>query len=212
MITVKIFQFNFVQENSYLLYDETKEAIIVDCGAYFPEEEQKLVDYVEQNKLSIVRNICTHLHFDHIFGNKFIKEKFGIEPEASENDATLLPELTAQVGPYGIELLRPEEKIKKFIAPGDIIKFGDSELLSLSVPGHSPGSLCFYNKKNDFLLSGDALFKGSVGRTDFWYGNTEQLLTAIREELLTLPAKTVVYPGHGPKTTIAEELETNPFL
>ncbi|MDH6534057.1 MBL fold metallo-hydrolase [Parabacteroides sp. 52] len=212
MITIKSFNVNFFSENTYILYDDTLEAVIIDCGCIQPEEEMEIKEYIEQNKLVLKHNLCTHLHLDHILGNAFIYNTYGLHPEAHKADEENLPCLEAQARLFGLPIEIKNIPIEKYIIGGEPIYFGHSELTAILVPGHSPGSLAFYNKKNGYLFSGDALFANSIGRTDLWGGNQEVLVTAIKEKLLTLPEETIVYPGHGPETTVFAEKMNNPFL
>ena len=154
----------------------------------------------------------THLHFDHIFGNAFVKETFGIGTEANDADWPWAENIRERVARFG---LRYEEKIpaiERVLNDGDEILFGNSRIVAIAVPGHSPGSLAYHLPQEKMLFSGDALFKGSIGRTDFPDSNHRQLIMAIREKLLTLPEETVVYPGHDRKTTIAFEKGNNMFV
>jgi Zn-dependent hydrolases, including glyoxylases len=212
MITVKIFEFNHFSELCYLLYDETKEAVIIDCGAFEEYEEKELTDYVTKNGLTIKRLLCTHLHLDHIFGNHFIHKTYGIKPEAHQADVEQLPRTDEQATRFGLGDKVKHIDIESYIIEDTNIKFGHSEIKALLVPGHSPGSIAFYSEKDKFVMSGDALFNGSIGRTDLWGGSQSTLTGAIKEKLLTLPDDTIVYPGHGPQTTIAKEKLYNPFL
>lgn len=213
MITVKQFQFNFVGENTYLLFDETKEAVLIDCGCMTPEEENTLKSFISLNNLSLKKYLCTHLHFDHIIGNSFVLNTYGLNPEANYLDVEHLPKVSTQMASMGIQLPEIADiPIKHYIKDGDIIQFGNSELKALLVPGHSPGSLAFYCEADGFVIVGDALFKGSIGRTDLWMGNYETLIHSINKQLLTLPDSTTVYSGHGESTTIKQEKQNNPFL
>jgi glyoxylase-like metal-dependent hydrolase (beta-lactamase superfamily II) len=213
MISVKTFQFNLLAENTYLLYDETKESVIIDCGCLSEREEKVLSNFISQNDLILKRLLCTHLHFDHVLGNAFIHQAYGIKPEAHRNEVTLLPSVKEQIQfmmnmPVPVHFIDVED----FIEDNEIIRFGQSELTALLVPGHSPGSLAFYSPKDDFIVAGDVLFQGSIGRTDLWGGNYNALITAIKEKILPLPDETVVYPGHGPSTSVIEEKTNNPFI
>ena len=161
-----------------------------------------------------VRLLCTHLHFDHIIGNAFIRDTYGLLPEASQKDVEALPSLEEQMAGLGLPPSKAFETVPvtKYLSEGDTVRFGQSELQVLATPGHSPGSLSFYTSQDGFVLSGDALFEGSIGRTDLWGGDLRTLITAIREKLLTLPDATVVYSGHGPATTVGIEKNENPYL
>ena len=212
MITIKSFEVNYFSENTYLLYDETGEAVLIDCGCLRKEEQKELSDFITQNGLILKRYLCTHLHLDHIVGNEFIYETYGLSPEAHKADVEGLPSPSEQAKGFGLPIQIKNVPIGKYLVNGEIVKFGKSELKVLSVPGHSPGGLAFYNEKNGFVIVGDYLFAGSVGRTDLWGGNQEVLIAAIHDKLLTLPDETIVYPGHGPETRIIDEKLDNPYL
>lgn len=212
MITIQAFQFNYFQENTFVLHDDTKEAVIIDCGCCRKEEEKLLSDYITENKLTVKHLLCTHLHLDHIFGNPFANQTYGLKPEAHKADVEQLPSPEAQAKQFGVPGKMVNIPVEKYLVGNEVVKFGHSELLVLTVPGHSPGSVAFYNKKNGFVIVGDALFAGSIGRTDLWGGNQEVLIAAINDKLLSLPDETVVYPGHGPETRIIDEKLNNPYL
>jgi glyoxylase-like metal-dependent hydrolase (beta-lactamase superfamily II) len=212
MITVKTFVFNVISVNTYLLYDETKEAVIIDCGCMFAPEEKKLADFIAQNGIQIKRSLCTHHHFDHILGNNFVYQTYGIKPEAHRYEIELLPSIMQQIKSMGARMPVELLEVEDFLNENEIIRFGESELETLLVPGHSPGSLAYYCRKDSFIVVGDVLFKGSIGRSDLWGGNHEALITAIKDKILSLPDKTIVYPGHGPATTVFKEKLNNPFL
>lgn len=212
MITIKSFEFNYFQENTFLLYDDTREAVLIDCGCCRKEEEKELTDFILENKLTLKHLLCTHLHVDHVFGNGFIYKTYGLKPEANKQDVEKLPSPDEQAKLFGLRQHVENVPVEKYIVGGEIIKFGTSELQVLTVPGHSPGSIAFYNKKNSFAIVGDALFAGSIGRTDLWGGNQEVLVAAIHDKLLSLPDETVIYPGHGPETRVIDEKFNNPYL
>ena len=212
MITIKSFEFNYFQENTFLLYDDTREAVLIDCGCCRKEEEKELTDFILENKLTLKHLLCTHLHVDHVFGNGFIYKTYGLKPEANKQDVEKLPSPDEQAKLFGLRQHVENVPVEKYIVGGEIIKFGTSELQVLTVPGHSPGSIAFYNKKNGFAIGGDALFAGSIGRTDLWGGNQEVLVAAIHDKLLSLPDETVIYPGHGPETRVIDEKFNNPYL
>ena len=212
MITIKSFEFNYFQENTFLLYDDTREAVLIDCGCCRKEEEKELTDFILENKLTLKHLLCTHLHVDHVFGNGFIYKTYGLKPEANKQDVEKLPSPDEQAKLFGLRQQVENVPVEKYIVGGETIKFGTSELQVLTVPGHSPGSVAFYNKKNGFAIVRDALFAGSIGRTDLWGGNQEVLVAAIRDKLLSLPDETVIYPGHGPETRVIDEKFNNPYL
>ncbi|MDR3262486.1 MAG: MBL fold metallo-hydrolase [Tannerella sp.] len=212
MITVKIFEFNPIAENTCLLYDETKEAVIIDCGCLSPTEEAVLSGFIAQNELKPKRLLCTHLHFDHVLGNAFIYRTYGILPEAHRNEVELLPSPQEQIRFMNIPFPVDFVEVENYLAENESVSFGQSELTTLLTPGHSPGSLSYYSPKDGFIVVGDALFNGSIGRTDLWGGDYDTLITSIRKKILSLPDGTVVYPGHGTSTTVKREKQYNPFL
>lgn len=211
-MNIKTFEFNPIGENTYILYDETNECVIIDPGCFYHDEEQELLNFILDNNLIVKHLLNTHLHFDHIFGNTFIKEQFHLTTQAHQADEFLLETLPMQMEMFGFKPMSEIPVIGKYIKENDIIEFGNQKLVVLEVPGHSPGSVSFYNTKANYVISGDALFRSSIGRTDLPKGNHAQLLQAIQEKLFTLPPETVVYPGHGPTTTIKHEIQTNPFF
>lgn len=212
MITIKTFEVNYFSQNTYLLYDETREAVLIDCGCVRKEEEKELSSFITDNKLTLKHFLCTHLHLDHIFGTEFIFKTYGLSPEAHSKEVEIIPSANKQAELFGLQASFNAVPVKKYLVGGEIVKFGKSELQVILVPGHSPGSLSFYNKKNGFVMVGDALFSGSIGRTDLWGGNQEVLVAAIKDKLLSLPDETVIYPGHGSETRVIDEKLNNPYL
>ncbi len=212
MTLVAKFTFNPFQENTYVLYDDTKECAIIDPGCYDEKEKSELVDFIEKENLTPVRLINTHCHIDHVFGNHFISEKYNLPLEIHEGELPVLNAVPQVAMMYGIPFGDPIPAVEKFIKEGDIIKFGSSSLESIYTPGHSPASLSFYCKEAKFIIAGDVLFYGSIGRTDLPGGNHNTLISSIKDKLFPLGDDIEVYPGHGPKTTIGYEKKTNPFL
>jgi glyoxylase-like metal-dependent hydrolase (beta-lactamase superfamily II) len=212
MITIKSFEFNHFSVNTYLLHDETGEAVLIDCGCFRKAEELELSKYITENKLTLKYLLCTHLHLDHVFGNGFINKVYGLKPQAHRADAETLPSPQEQAKLFGIQERIQNVPVGKYIVGNEIITFGNSELQVRLVPGHSPGSLIFYNKKNGFAVTGDVIFNRSIGRTDLWGGNQDVLIAAIKDKILSLPDETILYPGHGPATNVIEESLNNPFL
>jgi len=210
-MTIKTFTFNPFQENTYLVYDETKEAVLIDAGCYTAEERETLKRFILQNELEIKRVINTHLHLDHHFGNKFIFDTFKIEPEAGQEDEFMIKGFVNQALFYRLSV-EAAQPLGKYIIDNEKIEFGNSSLIAFAAPGHSPGSMLFYSEKDSVLFSGDVLFQGSIGRTDLPNGDYATLITSINTKVLTLPDSTVVYSGHGPSTTIGYERKNNPFL
>lgn len=209
---IKIFEFNPVAENTYVLFDETKECVIVDAGCFYPYEEKSLLDFIESNDLEVKYLLNTHLHFDHVFGNSFVEKQLNLRPIAHKADEFLLDGMSAQLKMFGFPETPTPPAIAEYIKEGDVIKFGKQTFFVLEVPGHSPGSVAFYNRDCNCVFSGDALFNGSIGRTDLERANHQQLLDSIQRKLFTLPPNTIVYPGHGSSTTVGNELMNNPFF
>ena len=202
--------FNPFMENTYVLSDDTKEAIIVDPGCYVPRENLQLTDYIEKEQLKPVMLINTHGHIDHVFGNKFVKEKYNIELYIHEKDLTTLQQVKEYAPAYGFDNF--EEAVPDhFLDEGDTVKFGHSSLEVLFVPGHAPGHIALVERSQKLCVSGDVLFHRSIGRTDLPGGDTDQLISSIHHQLFALPGDTVVYAGHGETTTIEDEMMYNPF-
>jgi hydroxyacylglutathione hydrolase len=214
MITIQSFVFNPYQVNCFVLYDETGECIIIDAACHFQKEQEKLQEFISDKSLRPVKLITTHYHFDHILGNRFVKKTWpGISIQAQNNVDLDSPfyDLTAQGRLFGMIVSRPPD-IDHLIKHNDVISFGKSKLRAIHVPGHSPCSLVYYCKEQHFAMAGDVLFLEGVGRTDMPDGDHDLLISGIRERLFTLPENTVIYPGHGPETTIGHEKEYNPFV
>jgi len=211
MITIKTLVCNPYQENTYILSDENGACAIIDPGMYGKEEEDALISFLTSNKLNPALLLNTHCHVDHVLGNRLVFEQYGLVPQFHENEVPLLMEVQNYAPQMGFRYeVSPVPEI--FLSPGDVITLGKHQLTCLFAPGHSPGHLCFYNQEQGFLIGGDVLFRGSIGRTDLPGGNHDQLLSSIRNTLYTLPGETIVYPGHGPATTIADEKMSNAFI
>lgn len=197
-------------ENTYLLYDETKECIIIDPGCYEKEEQEALHEFIQTENLKVVQLINTHCHIDHVLGNYFVKDKYKVKLATSAIEEQVLKAVKTYSSNYGFPLYQ-EATVDNYLEEGQQIRFGDSVLDILFVPGHSPGHLVFYNTKENICIGGDVLFLRSVGRTDLPGGDHETLMRSIREKMYALPDGMTVYPGHGPTTTIGEEKQFNPF-
>jgi len=211
MITIQQFTFNPYQENTYILYDETGECVIIDPGVYEGAEQNELVNWIKATDLKPVLLLNTHCHIDHVFGNKFVFDNWGLKPQFHKGELPVLQAVPGYAPQMGLNYeLSPEPAI--FLEETGTVVFGNSELELIFAPGHSPAHLCFYAKEDDFLIGGDVLFYSSIGRTDLPGGNHQQLLNSIREKLLVLPDSVKVYPGHGQPTTIGFEKKHNPFL
>lgn len=212
MTSVATFTFNDFQENTYLLYDDTKECIIIDPGCYRQHEKDELKEFITQNNLKPVRLINTHCHIDHVFGNKFVSELYNLPLEIHEGELPVLKSVPMVCQMYGIPYPEPSPMPGKYIKEGDTIEFGNSKLETLFTPGHSPASISFFCAKDKFLIAGDVLFYGSIGRTDLPGGDFKTLVTVIKEKLLPLGDDVKVYSGHGPATMIGFEKLNNQFL
>ena len=212
MLQVKVFTFNAFSENTYVLYEENGDGIIIDPGCQEAYEQELLVDFIRENNISLKRLILTHGHLDHVAGNAFIFDTYGLKPEIHEKDKRIL----TSAGQYGVVfgmIIRDSPLPEHYIEADSIIRFGKGHTLkALFTPGHSPGHLSFYSEADGFVIAGDALLQGSVGRTDLPGGHGPTLLESIQRELMSLPDNTIVYSGHGPATTIGAERKHNPFL
>jgi glyoxylase-like metal-dependent hydrolase (beta-lactamase superfamily II) len=211
MMTIQTFCFNAFQENTYVLYNEKKEAIIVDPGCYTQIEEKILTDFISKQALTPTLLLNTHCHLDHVFGNNFIHNTYGLTPMIHANEQIILDHFSDAAAKYGI----PVEAYKgpiQYVEDQDIIALGKEEFKVLLTPGHSPGSICFYHEKQDFILGGDLIFKDSVGRTDFPGCNPQDLIKSIRNQILPLPDTLSIYSGHGPVTQLGRERKMNPYI
>jgi len=209
---IEKFTFNAFSENTFIVSDNTKECIIIDPGCYNQHEKNELAKYVTDNNLKPVMLINTHCHIDHIFGNKFAAEKWGLELQINKLELGILENSTDVAKLYGFENYEKSPNAKIFLNEHDEIKFGESKLDILFTPGHSPGHIAFHSAKDKVLISGDVLFKNSIGRTDLPGGNYDTLIKSIKEKILLLEDETIVFCGHGPSTTIGSEKLNNPFL
>lgn len=211
MITIKKFAFNPFEVNTYVLYDEQKKAVLIDCACYDDEERNKLFTFIKSENLTIIRQLYTHCHIDHIVGMAYATDTFSTEPEIHKAALPFIDASKNSASNYGFRLERVINP-SIFINHGDIIMFGNSELEVRYAPGHADGSICFVNHEQKFVITGDVLFNGSIGRTDFPTGSLDVLIDKIKTELFTLGEDYTVYPGHGPKTSIGYEKATNPFI
>lgn len=213
MTKVFMLTFNPFQENTYVVYEtESQEAIIFDPGCLSQQEEQQLQAAIAERGLKPVKLINTHCHLDHVFGNRFVADTYELELGIHPLEQMLLERAPAIGQAYGIPPMKPSPAPAYFLEEGQQLQLGDATFDILLTPGHSPGSLCFYNAKEAYCIVGDVLFNGSIGRTDLPGGDYDALIGSILAKLLRLPNETIVYPGHGPSTTIGEERRSNPFL
>jgi glyoxylase-like metal-dependent hydrolase (beta-lactamase superfamily II) len=212
MTQVHIFEFNPFTENTYVVYDDSGECVIFDPGCYTDAERRELQSFVTSKQLNVVRLINTHCHLDHVFGNNFVSKTWSVLPELHRGELPLLEHYPTTCQLYGIPNVEPSPMPKRFLEAGTQLKFGETQLEILFTPGHSPASLSFYCHDAEFVLAGDVLFFEGIGRTDLPGGNHKLLLESVRKQLFTLPGETIVYPGHGPTTTVRHEMEYNPFF
>ena len=212
MIHIKRFEVNLLEENCYIVSDETHEAVIIDCGAFYNEERQAIVNYINNNRLKPIHLLSTHGHFDHNFGNDTIWRAFGLQPELAAEDENLMDIKKQTEELLGIPYDHEVAPIGRLLSKDDIISFGTHQLTILPTPGHTPGSVTFYCEAEKTAFSGDTLFRMSIGRTDFPGGSWTDMHNSLKNVLAMLPGDTTVYPGHGPVTTIDEERRYNPYM
>lgn len=211
MLQVKKFTFNPFQENTFVVWDESLDCAIVDPGCYGPDEQKALTQFIEKNGLNPVLNLNTHAHIDHVMGNRFLLEKYGLEPQMHEADLRTLK----AAAPYGVLIgLRMDDPPipTQFIDVSKPIQFGQTTFSVFFTPGHAPGHVSFYHADSHSLFSGDVLFQGGIGRFDLPGGHYQTLMNSITEVLFALPPQTKVYCGHGPETSLGFEKERNPFV
>lgn len=211
-LIIQRFVVNMLQENCYVVSDASGECVIIDCGAFYDEEKQAIAAYISQNNLKPVHLLGTHGHLDHNFGNEFINKEYGLKLELSERDNTFITEIDSQRKHFGnmvFDINMPPAG--HFLEENELIRFGTHTLKVIETPGHSRGSVCFYEEEEGVLFSGDTLFQSSIGRTDLDGGSMMMIIQSLRM-LCQLPDTTVVYPGHGLPTTMGDELAHNPYL
>jgi len=211
MFQIKVLTFNPVEENTYVLYNEDNECIIIDPGCYFDEEKEELKCFIENKQLRPTILLNTHCHLDHVFGNKYVAGEYKLTLRIHKNEEQVLQMAPAS----GLMFNLPFDNYTGeliFLKEGDLVSLLNDKLKVIEAPGHSPGSICFYCEKQNFIIGGDVLFQNSIGRTDLPGGSHEALVRNIKEKLFKLPGEVRVYPGHGPETTIGEEMKYNPFL
>lgn len=212
MTNIEVFEFSPFAENTYVVYDESGECAIVDPGCYNPQEKKALRKFIQEKDLKPVALWNTHCHLDHIFGNKYVHDTWGLLPECHKGELFVLQNAPMIAKNYGMPPMEASPEPKNFLEEGDIIGFGKSKFKVLFTPGHSPASVSLYCAESDFILAGDVLFYESIGRVDLPGGNFETLAHSIRTQFYTLPEHTTVLPGHGPGTTIRHEKVYNPFV
>ena len=205
------FVFSPIEVNTYILADQSGDCAIIDCGCYNEEESARLEKFILEKKINPVLLLNTHCHLDHIFGNKFILEKYNLRTFSSELEEGNRKNAIQHAILFGLSMDNSPEP-SGFISHNQIVRFGNTELLVLHVPGHTAGGLAFYSEKNGCVFTGDALFAGSIGRSDLPGGDSEALIRSIKNQLFVLPQSTVVYSGHGIETTIGKEMKSNPYF
>lgn len=210
MLQVKVFEFNPFQENTYILYDETGECVVVDPGCIDPEEELELSGFIDSKQLKVKMLLNTHCHIDHVLGNWFVKEKYKVKLFIHAKEEVVLKSVSSYASNYGFFNYQ-ETSADEFLKEDTHVVFGNQSLKILFVPGHAPGHIAFYDADTKTVIGGDVLFYNSIGRTDLPGGNHQTLIESIHTQLFTLPDDVTVYPGHGPETTIGFEKKTNPF-
>lgn len=209
---IKQFEMNMFSENTYAVWDETHEAALIDVGCFSAEEQNILSHFIEENQLKPVLLLNTHFHLDHVFGLPFIERIYGLRTHGHQDDKFLLDNLAQQCRLFGFEVNERPVPIGTYVNEGDTVRFGHTSLQAIHVPGHSPGSIVYYNADAQAAFVGDVIFRGSIGRTDLEGGNFEQLHIGIQQKLFTLPPDTTLYSGHGPATTVGQEIASNPFF
>lgn len=210
---IKAFTFNPFGETTYVVWDEvTLQGAIVDPGMSSEYENRVLDQFISDNDIHVKYLINTHLHIDHVLGNGHVERHYGVKTSANERDQFLGDSVALQARHFRLNTSSDNVEVKNKLSDGDVLTLGKERLIVIETPGHSPGSISLYCPEGGFLLSGDTLFRRSVGRTDLEGGDAAALVKSIREKLFPLPPQTVVLPGHGPKTSIREEVEANPFV
>lgn len=212
MISVQKFTFNPFQENTYVLFDETKEAVVIDPGCYTKQEKDALTQFIFNNGLTIKNIISTHSHIDHVLGNSFVSKEFKVNIITHKDDLETLTRIPEYAPMYGFTDYEVSPEPNSFFDLDKGYSFGNSHLDIVFVPGHAPGHVAFISHEDKFIINGDCLFYGSIGRTDLPGGNHDTLINSIKTKLFTLPNEYKVYCGHGPETTIGFEKQNNPFL
>lgn len=212
MIEIKTFYFNDLRVCCYIVSDTTSECVVIDPGCSSESELKRVEKYFADNSLTPVKILLTHGHFDHVMGLADVAEKWNLKTYMHEGDIPQIERAKQYCAMFGIDINDPDKVEREYIKDGDIITFGNSELRVIATPGHTKGGVCYYNAEKGVLFSGDTLFASSIGRTDHPGGDYDELIGSITTKLTPLPPQSVVLPGHGPSTTIGDEVRHNPFL
>lgn len=208
---IDVLTFNPFQENTIVLSDETKECLIVDPGNYGAREDHRLLEFIEENKLKPVLSVATHGHVDHILGVNFVKDTYGIPFALHHKDDFLLKTAASHGAMYGFNIESvPDADID--LGQMDEVRFGNTALKLIETPGHTPGHVCLYDPQEKTLLTGDTLFRESIGRTDLPGGDYSWIMKSILEKIMPLGGDVHIYPGHGPDSTLGHEALYNPFV
>ena len=208
---IKVFYFNELRVCTYLLWDDTCECVIVDCGCGNENECKRLQQFMAGHNLTPVLLLNTHGHFDHTMGNAYFSKTYNIKTHIHAADERWLVQSAEIAMNYGYKVENPPPPAG-YLEEGQVIRFGQSSLQVLHTPGHSKGSVCFYAPDDGFVLTGDLLFQGCIGRTDLPGGDEKEIIESLFKKIIPLPENTVVHPGHGPATTVREEKLQNPYL
>jgi len=211
MLTIETFTFNPYQENTYLLIDQEGNCVIIDPGMHSLQEQSYFKDFIVNNNLKPTLLLNTHCHIDHVLGNHFIHENWGLIPNFHEFEVPVLVSVENYAPQMGFRY-ETSPIPETFLQDKEIIEFGGHKIEAIFAPGHSPGHLCYYIADQKILIGGDVLFQNSIGRTDLPGGDHQTLLNSIQKRIYRLPENVEVYPGHGPTTTIGFEKKTNPFV
>lgn len=209
----KVYQLTYgpFAENTYVIADDDLNAIIIDPGMYHPEENAQFFEFINSHQLKPRRLLLTHAHLDHVFGVNWINKTYGLTPEIHFDDQIVYESAVVVAKQYGLNMNQLVPSNISLIH-NQVFKFGGSEFRVIHTPGHSPGSVCFRNDNDGYVISGDVLFQGSIGRTDLPGGDFNVLIRSINEHIINLAEDTIVYSGHGPVTTVGQEKISNPFL
>jgi hydroxyacylglutathione hydrolase len=211
VLKLKAFTFSPIQENTYVLYNQQNQCAIIDPGCYFDTEREALANFITQQQLTPVLLLNTHCHLDHVFGNKFVAETYNLQPHIHPAEKKMLDMAPTSGLMYNLPFDNYVGDVL-YYQGGTSIALGQDALTLIDAPGHSPGSVCLYSQAHNFLIGGDVLFYESIGRTDLPFGNHQQLINSITQNIFTLPNQTVVHSGHGKSTTIGHEKANNPYL
>lgn len=212
MITIDVLPINPWQENTYILSDETKECVIIDPGCLSPDERKFISDFIANKDLRPVRLLHTHMHLDHVFGSAYIAKTYNLQSEGHIGDEPFIDQTVTYAAQFGVEVDENPPAFGNYLNEGDEVRFGNSTLKVIHVPGHSPGGIAFYQPDQQIAIVGDSIFRESIGRADLPGGDFDTLISNLKNKILKFDDEVVLYPGHGPSTTVGHERQNNPFL